>query len=178
MVRTVLKRRVSCTALMLVKAICVRRPLASTQWMLDTSSSIKDENKVSIGIKPSMGSILWCLFKLYMLHAMTCLLEDSKYLNVKIWAGATSAADKLRTHSFTSLNTLWWDGYTASRITAEWLCYPHFRRNTQLLLQLRQPCRRKGQSLRTELKGRGVSLLLDHGDHRMYQTCCNKMLIL
>jgi len=154
MVKTVPKRRVSCTALVLVKASRVRRPLASTQWVLGTSSLIKDESKASIGVRPLCCSILCCLFKLYTSRAMTCSHEGFERINVRIWTGATPAADKVRTRSFTSLVILRWDGCAASRVSGEWLCSPHFTCNVQLPTWLRRPYKRKGQLVKTELEGR------------------------
>ncbi len=148
MVKTVPKRQVSCIALVFVKVSRVKRPLASTQWVLGTSSLIKDESKASIGIRPSSCSILCCLFKLYTSHVMMCSLEGSERI------GATPTTDKVRTCSFMLLVILRWDGCVASWVSDGWLCSPHFTRNVQLLIRLRRPCKRKGQPVRIELEGR------------------------
>jgi hypothetical protein len=47
-----------------------------------------------------------------------------------------------------------WNGCAASWISGGWLCSSHFTRNVQLPIQLRRPCRRKGQPVRTEFEGR------------------------
>jgi hypothetical protein len=82
------------------------------------------------------------------------IISHSERINVRIWVGATLAANKVRTRSFTSLVILRWDGCTASRLNGGWLCSLHFTRNVQLPTWLRRPYRRKGQPVRTELEGR------------------------
>ncbi len=166
MVRTVPKRRVSCTALVLVKASRVRHPLASTQWVLGTSSLIKDESKAFIGVRPSSCLILCCLFKLYTLHA--------KVLNVST-SGFEQVQHQWRTKCERVFLRRWSScGETdaqphESAVGGYALRISHATSSSRLNYD--DLTEERGSQSRPSSKGAGVFPLLGHGDHRVYQTC-------